>query len=329
MPGNDFQFLDPDASKKRTGAAVDPYRVGRALWRGKWWIVGTAVVGLALGLVAAKTLVKSPFETAALLKYQAALAHVEGLAPPDLGTFGAATQALSMQSVLAEVKNRVGFTGDLTALSRIVEYTTDSPNQVVRVQVSADSAEGAAELSKTVADVFIEHHEKRQLGRIRAEIAVVNARLAAATAEAERARDAYQVFREEHGIADVGAEQTDARESAAKLAASAELATSEIRALEARVKAIEAQLAQTPKTQVVVGGRSPELSQYRKLRVELAKREARTPRSIRRYVRWKARSRRYSDNSNQEGSNRLAPVPSASTKPTRHSGPSSGPQPQT
>lgn len=271
MPNPDFNPMGLESGPTRPGMAVDPHRVLRALWAGKWWLVLASVVGVVLGFVAAKTLIKSPYTTAALLKYEGALAYVEGLPPPDPGAFAASSQALSMQPVLKDIRDRIGFEGNLTALSNLIDYTTDFANGVLRVEVSGASAQGAAAFSKAVAEAFIAYHENQQSARIVAEMKSIDSRLAAAEAEAARAREAYKAFREEHGIADVGTEQGGARESAAKLKAEAELATSEIRALEARVKTLEEQLAQTSKTRVVAGGKSPELAQYNRLRGELAK----------------------------------------------------------
>ncbi len=271
MPNPDFNPIGLESGPMRPGVAVDPYRVLRALWAGKWWLLAASVVGLVLGFVIAKTFIKSPYTTAALLKYEGALAYVEGLPPPDPGAFAASSQALSMQPVLKDIKERIGFEGNLTALSNLVDYTTDFANGVLRIEVSSASAEGAAAFSKAVAEAFIGYHEKQQSARIAAEMQSIDGRIKAAEVEAARAREAYKAFREEHGIADVGTEQGGARESAAKLKADAQLATSEIRALEARVKTLEEQLAQTSKTRVVTGGRSPELAQYNRLRGELAK----------------------------------------------------------
>jgi hypothetical protein len=88
------------------------------------------------------------------------------------------------------------------------------------------------------------------------------------------ARRRYNEFREEHGIADLSTEQQSMVKSAATLRADSELAVSEIRAVEAEVRSLEALLATTPKTSVVAGGTSPERATYNRLRQELASAKA-------------------------------------------------------
>lgn len=270
MPKDDINTSSFEPGTERPGRAVDQHRVQRALLAGWRWIIGALVVGTVLGYVAAKLMPSSPYTTSALLKYEGGPeGQRSGLLSP--GSLGAASQALNVQPVLEAIRERTGFQGGLTALAANIVYRADLSSSVIRIDVSADSAEGVAEFAKAVAEVFMEYHEQEQAKRIRAEIANIESRVASAEADVDKDRQAYSAFGEEHGIADVSAEQENSRESAAKMRARAELATSEVRALEAQVKALEQQLQQTSQTRVVTRGGSPELMQYRRLRTELAK----------------------------------------------------------
>ena len=135
----------------------------------------------------------------------------------------------------------------------------------MRFTVSGETGEDAAEYARVVTDVFMAYHKERQSRRIEAEIARTEKRIEAAEDEAEEARQLYNEFREKHGIADLSTEQQSMVESAAELRADSEFAVSEIRAIEAQVASLEAQLASTPKTSFVSGGTSPERATYNQL----------------------------------------------------------------
>jgi hypothetical protein len=121
-----------------------------------------------------------------------------------------------------------------------------------------------------VSDIFIEYHEDRHAMRVETEIGRINKRIAAAEGETEIARRRYNEFRDTHGIADLSTEQRSTLESAVNLRAQSELAASEVRALEAQIESLQAQLASTPQTRVIATGKSPERAAYEELRRKLA-----------------------------------------------------------
>lgn len=256
------------AREKKEGVPVDGFRIRRALLNGRKSLLAAAIAGLVLGYLGGKFLVKSPFKTAALIKFEGG-PQIEGLPATDHTALGAAAEAFALQPLLERVREEIGFKGNLTTLSKLIEHSVDHQSNVIHVLVSADTAQGVADFAKTVSEVFIEYHEDQQKKRIEVEIGSVDKRIVAAEGESDRARTAYNSFRDEHGIADLTTEQQNTLESAAKLSAKAELATSEIRALEARVKSLEQQLAATPKT-TTVGTGSPERAALRRLQAELA-----------------------------------------------------------
>jgi predicted nucleic acid-binding Zn-ribbon protein len=136
--------------------------------------------------------------------------------------------------------------------------------------VTGETGELAAEYGRIVTGVFLDYHKERQARRIEHEIARTKKRIEAAESEVEEARGRYNVFREKHGIADLSTEQRSMVQSATALRANSELAGSEVRALEAQVRSLEAHLASTPKTNFVSEGSSPERAAYNRLRGELA-----------------------------------------------------------
>ena len=70
-------FSEETDSAKRPGWPVDPFRIRRALWDGRLWLMGFAVGGVLLGLIWAKGVLGNVYEATAVLKYEGAL-HLAG-----------------------------------------------------------------------------------------------------------------------------------------------------------------------------------------------------------------------------------------------------------
>jgi uncharacterized protein involved in exopolysaccharide biosynthesis len=253
---------------KRPGFPADPYRIQQALWRGKRWLIGATVGGLIAGLVVAKLVMVSDYETTVVLKYDG---DVEvGDLQSSRYALGPAADALSRQSVLRRVREETGLDATLTSLGKWIVYDVDFRSGTLRFSVTGETGEEAAEFAHIVTDILLAYHKERQSRRIENEIARTGKRIGAAEREAEEARERYNEFREKHGIAHLSTEQQSMVQSAASLRAVSELAGSEIRALEAQVKSLEAHLVSTPKTNFVSEGSSPERAAYNRLRHELA-----------------------------------------------------------
>lgn len=251
----------------RPGWPIDPHRLTRALWRGRYLLVGAAVLGLVVGYLAAKLLLTSGYQTTALLKYEGDI-DVPGL-PPSRDSIGPAADALMNQAVLREIRDETGFEGPLSMVAASIGYRVDYVTGTMQISVGGATAEAAAERARLVTDIFLRYHKERHSRRIEDEIVRVEKRIKAAEDEAERARVQYNAFREQHGIADLSTDQHSMVQSAARLQADSELAAAEIRAVEAQVQSLESQLANIPKTSFVAGS-SPERAAYNRLRQELA-----------------------------------------------------------
>ncbi len=260
------------AGSERPGVPVDPFRLRRALARGKKLLLVASVSGFVLGFACVKLLMTSGYVTTAVLKYEGNV-QVAGL-PPSSDALGPAADALMRQSVLEEVAEESGYEGSITSLKRHLGYEVNLLSNTITIAVGADTGEDAAEFARTVTNVFLSYHKERQAKRLEEEIARIRKRIVASQQEAEGARRRYNKFREEHGIADLSTEQRSMVQSAAKLRADSEFASSEIRAVEAQVRSLEAHLARTPKTSFASTGASPERAAYNSLRQELASAKA-------------------------------------------------------
>ncbi len=255
------------AGSGRPGMPVDPYRLRRALTKGRRVLIGAAALGLLVGFLWAKLVMSSAYQTTAVLKYEGEL-RVAGM-PATQDAIAPVADALKRQSVLRKIADETGFDGSLTTLEYAIDYDIDLMAATVHISVLGETAQDAADFAGIVTDVFMDYHKQRQAKRIEAEIARTAKRIEAAEYEVDIARRKYNEFREEHGIANLPTEQQSMVQSAAKLRADSQLAMSEIRALEAQVASLETLLASTSKTSVIGGGTSPERAAYNRLREEL------------------------------------------------------------
>jgi succinoglycan biosynthesis transport protein ExoP len=265
--------LDSESRARRSGrpgAPVDPHRLRRALWRGRFLLIGATVFGVSFGVFWAKVVMGRSYKTTALLKYEGDV-DVPGIeSSSSVYSLGPAAEALERRSFLSKLAEEVGFEGRLSRLGRMIQYKPDFLTSTLHISVSGRTAEESAERTHLVTKLFLQHHSERQARRIEQEIARVTKRIEGAKNEAEDARRRYNEFREKHGIADLSTEQRSLVNSAVGLRADSEFAASDIRALEARVGSLEAQLSTIPKTSVVSSSTSPERAAYNRLRQELA-----------------------------------------------------------
>ena len=253
---------------QRQGFPVDPHRLQRALWGARFWLLGVGVLALLVGLFYVKVLMGSSYETTVILKHEGDV--LIGDQRQSARAIVPAAEALEHQSVLREIQEQLGFDGPLTGLANRIQYKTDYREGTLRFTVSGKTGEDAAEYARVVTKVFMAYHQERQARRIETEIARTEKRIDAAEDEVEEARELYNAFREEHGIADLSTEQRSLVESVAKLRFDSAFATAEIRAIEAQVRSLEEQLASTPKSNFLSDGSSPERATYNQLRAKLA-----------------------------------------------------------
>ena len=259
---------DESGGGKRPGWPADPHRVRRALWNGRLWLIGGAVVGLVLGLFWAKVVMGHIYRTKVVLKYEGGL-HLAGYDFLTGHALEPAANALHRESVLRRIRDERGSEGSIAAVAAQIEYEFDRRAETVLVSVYGKTPGDAADFAHLVTDVFLTYHRERHARRIEQEIGQIAKRIEASEDQAEVARRRYNEFRETHGISHLSTEQMSLVTSAAGLRSDSQLAESEIRALEARVASLESQLATIPKTSMVSSGSSPERATYERLRQEL------------------------------------------------------------
>ncbi len=253
---------------RRPGLPFDPYRVRRALWHGRKLLIASSVIGVVVGYAWAKLMISSEYVTTAVLRYEGEMQV--GDLPPARFALVPLADALGHQSVLEKIAEEIEFDGSLTAVESSLHYAAHPPSGTVEITVGGETGEEAASFVRVVTDVFMTYHRERQARRIEAEIERGKRRIDAAEDELAVARRRYDEFRDKHGIANLSVEQQSTVSSAATLRANSELAGLEIRAVEAEIKTLNAELENIPKTSFVSGGSSPERDAYNAIRLELA-----------------------------------------------------------
>ena len=261
------------SSGSRPGWPVDPYRLKRALWRGGRFLIGATLLAAVVGFFLVKVMIGPTYQTTAVLRYEGDVT-IAGLQPTTSYSLGPAADALGRQQLLSRIRDEIDFGGSLKGLATAIEYETNLRSQTLSITGSATSAQGASDFVGIIVEVFLEYHRERNARRVEQEIARIATRIEAAEEGVDDARKVFNEFREEHGIADLSAEQESLVESTANLRAKSQLAASEVRALEARVKSLEAQLASVPKTSSVSTGAEAEQATYDQLRQQLIRARA-------------------------------------------------------
>jgi uncharacterized protein involved in exopolysaccharide biosynthesis len=264
--GHDPSDLDDE---ERFGSPVDSHRIVRRLLAGKWWLIGALLIGALISLPLAKFGLGSSYKATAMLEYEGVPA-IEGMPQPAEQNIGGMLQAIFIDSVLSQVKERMGLEMRTADVGLLISANADEAG-VVRVDASADDPDEAARFANTVAEVFIEHRVQVQRDAIQDALDSLEQRMAAASASAQSAQQTYDAFRDEHGIADLSTEQEQAIENAAELRAQRDRAEAEVAALEARLDQLERDLRRTPRTRTSTSmSASPEAAELQRLESELA-----------------------------------------------------------
>lgn len=273
----DVELQRDEQRTSRPGLPVDVYRLGRALQRGKGWLVLAALLGSVVGLAAGKWGVRHSYEATASIRYEGLPGQAVHDLSRDLPSLVSVTHSEPLMTTLRE---RMGLEdASVELLRRLVEVESDAGSGLVSFTATGESAEGAAKLANEVVDVFLDHHRQRRSAEVRALIGSLGQRIEAAEGEVRAARTRYDAFREQNHISNLTAEQEQAITQAAELRSEGDLARAEVQALEARVNQLRGSLQRTPRMEAVADGRSSDATRLDELRNRL--REARSSRSDR------------------------------------------------
>ncbi len=223
----------PDASRPDTpryGRPVEIGRLVRALLRQRWVIVAGAIIGVALGVVIAKTLVPRVYSTETVLVWET----TEDQAQPDVRELRTFVDSVKLPTNLATVRERLAIPQTLDRLAARLDVRFDRDSDLVVVRAEAEDPEEAVALCETTIEVFLEHQQDIARERLDEDVSSLETDVARARERLDRAQERYDDFRSEHGVSDLSLERQQAIELAASLRAQADIARADSEAAEAR-----------------------------------------------------------------------------------------------
>lgn len=236
---------DETSGPSRPGRPIEPRRLLAIVGRGRWWLIGAAALGLVVGVIVAKFVLRHTYETNTSIRYEGA-EPLDPSVPPDIRRdLPPLVDSLRREVVLDELKRRMGMTPvpDAVMNARFSQMLDDQAG-ILSITATGDSPEDAATFANTLVDVFLEHQVERRSAAIAEAMATIDERITAAQEEQSRAQSAYDAFRQAHGVStELSDDQTAAMASAADLQARASLATAAISGLEARVARLREQVS--------------------------------------------------------------------------------------
>lgn len=228
-----------NAERRHRGRPIDPHRLLNVLRRRRWWLLGAAVVGVALGYSVPAWMLPRAYESGASLVYEG-VAEVEGVPGPGPFELGTLIDSVELPANLTAIKSTLGDERPLREIGAAIDVKVTGHSNVINVIATDETPEGAAELANATVEVFLRHRTAVERQRLEEQLAVVQQDLARSTTRLGVARREYDAFRREHGIADLGIEQQQAIEQAASFRAQADLARADADAEGARLRELEA-----------------------------------------------------------------------------------------
>lgn len=251
----------------RPGLPVDVRRVLRAIRRGRSLLLLAGVLGAVIGVTVAKLAIGHTYEATASIQYEGKPGQQAHEAQRDVPSLVSITHS---EPIMIALRERMGLDdASVEGMRRLVEVQSDPGSGLVSFTATQESAVRAAEMANAIVELFLEHHRARRTAEVRAQLAGLEERIAAAQEEVREARARYDGFREENRITDLSAEQEQAISQAAELRSEADLALAEVEALQARVTQLQGALDRTPRMQAVSSGTSDDAARLRELRARL------------------------------------------------------------
>lgn len=227
---------DADDGGGRAGTPADPLRIWHAL-RARWtWVFAAGVIGAFIGAAVAKKIIAQTFEAQSVLAFQG---NVQPNTPERQTIF----ESITLNSNLAEVAKRMNVSLAPNVLRNFITMYTNEKTNIITLEGTWATPDGAADLVNTLVDVFIENRQRVVREALEAEVA----RYAGAVAQAEekfsRVSSQYDEFRRKHGITDISQERELAINQAAELAVQSDAARAASLAAKSKLEGLKAPTA--------------------------------------------------------------------------------------
>jgi uncharacterized protein involved in exopolysaccharide biosynthesis len=243
-PGRDAarrrRALDAAADDQRPGRPIDPYRLFRAVKRGRTWLLSTVVIGSLIGIVIGKFVMPRAYESSIQIVYEGgsqAATPPEMLQPVSVRELRTLVDSVKLPANLRKIRDRREM-GDrtLSEVGALIRVESDFDSNLVTFVATSDTPQNAARLAETVVEVFLENQRELERERRQDSLREIGEDLRVAQSALTKAQSAYDEFRREQGITDLSVERESAIAQAAELQAQADLAHADASALAARVR---------------------------------------------------------------------------------------------
>lgn len=254
-----------ESAPARPGAPVDPYRVYRALWRGKWFILAAVLVGGVAGVMAGKQLFPPSYVASATLRYKPPGEEGRGAELKEISTF---VESMSAAPAVSKFRERRGLPKHVDPTNWF-QTEPDVYGGLLTISGGGPSPQAAADTVNDMIDATLEYRKELSQKGFQVDLEALEERLQVAKGRLSEAQARYDAFRREHGISDLSQEQQSVIAAAADARAAADAAAGTKALLESRLEELRKELAEAPS-----GGGSDmpaaSSSQISRLRNELA-----------------------------------------------------------
>jgi uncharacterized protein involved in exopolysaccharide biosynthesis len=239
------QYDSDDEYKGRPGVPVDLGRLIQALRR-HWRVIPTCVaIGALAGLAAAALFVKPSYTARATILWEPSAS-----ADPSDRSFLTQVDSIKLASNLKEVKRRLKLKLSVDDIKEKLNLLFDGQSHLVVVEATDTTSKGSVQLANTTVDVFLDY--QRSIGRDRGSehLKRLDGDILASQAQLRNARESYDVFRRELGVADFEVELKLQLQKVSDLKQQIELSGADAMTEEARQRSMNQEVRSQPVSSV-------------------------------------------------------------------------------
>lgn len=207
-----------NAAGPRYGRPVEPYRLWRALTRAKWILLAVAVLSAVCGVVVGKLVIKRTYASEVHLLWEPT--EQERMDPNTRDLF-TRIDSVKLPSNLSLIRQRLSLPLTLVQLAGRLDLRFDPDSNLVTLEATSETPDGAEALGDTAAEVFLSSERELARTRLAEGVQTIRRDLDNGRNELAGSRTEYDDFRRTYGISDLTLETQQAIESAANLSARA------------------------------------------------------------------------------------------------------------
>lgn len=209
--------LEESGGGGRHGIPIEPLRLWHA-FRQRWhWVAVAVVIGAFGGALVAKKFIHPVFSSNAVLEWQPRARGMEAERQTVIGE-------IRLRSTLEKVKDQLKLKVPVRLLFNSIKVNSNRGSNLIVIRGEWGDGQGVADLVNTVIDVFLDNRRSVVIAKVDAELERLQSDFDDASKVQRDAAAAYDRFRDENGVSDVGTEAQLAIEQVASLRAEADVA---------------------------------------------------------------------------------------------------------